>query len=166
MDSEQIKEQVSMQDVLAMYGIRANRAGFICCPFHKERTASLKVYKDSFYCFGCGASGDIFGFVQQMDGISFKDAFVLLGGTYPDGKKQSDFARKMALYHLKKKKETDAKKRLELDRKRHQNGNLIDLYRDGMRVSDPLSDEWCAAYNQYQLQLYDQCVLNNLEERW
>ena len=84
MDREEIKQSRSMGDVVALYGLHPNRAGFICCPFHKEKTASLKIYKDSFYCFGCGASGDIFEFVERMEGVSFKDAFLLLGGDYPD----------------------------------------------------------------------------------
>ena len=44
-------------------------------PFHYgDHTASLKIYKDSFYCFGCGASGDIFDFVMRMERCDFKTA--------------------------------------------------------------------------------------------
>ena len=58
MTSEEIKKAYSMRDVLARYGIQPDRAGFIRCPFHKEKTASMKIYQDSYYCFGCGAAGD------------------------------------------------------------------------------------------------------------
>lgn len=46
------------------------------CPFHQEKTPSFYVHDDlKFYkCFGCGASGDIIGFVQQIEGISHADA--------------------------------------------------------------------------------------------
>lgn len=81
MTSEEIKAKYSMRDILAKYGIQPNRSGFICCPFHKgDREASMKIYGDSYYCFGCGASGDIFSFVERMEGCGFKDAFYALGG--------------------------------------------------------------------------------------
>ncbi len=81
MTKDEIKQTVSMAEVVGRYGFRPNRAGFISCPFHDgDRQASLKVYKDSFHCFGCGADGDIFSFVQRMEGIGFKEAFRRLGG--------------------------------------------------------------------------------------
>ena len=82
MTSDEIKKLYSMRDILARYGMHPNRAGFIRCPFHKEKTASMKIYPDTYYCFGCGAHGDIFSFVSAMDGLSFREAFLELGGTY------------------------------------------------------------------------------------
>lgn len=166
MDSEEIKQAKSMRDVLELYGLHPNRAGFICCPFHKEKTASLKIYKDSFYCFGCGASGDIFKFVERMEGVSFKDAFLMLGGDYPDKRKESDFARRMKQYHFEKQREMERKQRAALEEKRRKNGDLIDKYRDAMNAAEPLSDAWCEAYNKYQLQIYEQCYLYGMETRW
>ena len=72
--AEQIKAMVSMQDVLGRYGIDVGRGGFISCPFHSEKTASCKIYADSFYCFGCGAGGDVLDFVMQMEKCSFRAA--------------------------------------------------------------------------------------------
>lgn len=82
MTVEEIKQSYSMRSVVESYGYTPNRSGFIVCPFHKERTASCKIYKDSFYCFGCGAHGDIFTFVEKMDGCDFKTAFKTLGGSF------------------------------------------------------------------------------------
>ncbi len=83
MNKEDVKLNNSMRDVVERYGFYPNRAGFIQCPFHKgDRTASMRIYKDSYYCFGCGATGDIFTFVQNMDNVTFKEAFQILGGTY------------------------------------------------------------------------------------
>ena len=65
MTVDQIKSSYSMRDIVERYGLKVNRAGFVRCPFHNEKTASLKVYKDSFFCFGCGIDGDIFTFVQK-----------------------------------------------------------------------------------------------------
>lgn len=61
------KARVPMEEVLARYGIRKNRGGFISCPFHLEKTASCKIYEKSFYCFGCGAGGDAVSFVSKME---------------------------------------------------------------------------------------------------
>jgi DNA primase len=46
-----------------------------CCPFHDEKTASFMVYPDHrFYCFGCGAHGDVIDFIRRMDGLTFREA--------------------------------------------------------------------------------------------
>ena len=70
-----IKERLTMQDIIQHYGFSTNRTGFMCCPFHQEKTASLKVYKGKgdWHCFGCGASGDVISFVQQLFGLSFQE---------------------------------------------------------------------------------------------
>jgi len=49
--------------------------GFALCPFHKEKTASMSVTKNLYYCFGaCGVGGDVINFVQRLRGISFREA--------------------------------------------------------------------------------------------
>lgn len=55
-----------MRDAAEHYGFTPNRSGFISCPFHDEKTASLKLYENSFYCFGCGAGGDVITFVAKL----------------------------------------------------------------------------------------------------
>lgn len=51
------------------------------CPFHSEKTPSFHVHtgKGFYYCFGCGAKGDLFDFVMQTQGVEFGDALQLLG---------------------------------------------------------------------------------------
>ena len=51
------------------------------CPFHSEKTPSFSVNEDKglFYCFGCGASGDVFDFIMKADGLSFAEAAKALG---------------------------------------------------------------------------------------
>lgn len=94
MTVEEIKQQYTMTDVVNMYGFNQNRSDFIRCPFHSgDRTASLRIYKDSFHCFGCFANGDIFKFIQLMDDCDFKTAFYKLGGTYKQEKNFSDLRR-------------------------------------------------------------------------
>lgn len=79
---EQIKERLSIEEVVGSY-IKLERAGNNLkakCPFHNEKTPSFFVSPDrgSYYCFGCGAKGDIFTFVQEFEGIDFLGALKIL----------------------------------------------------------------------------------------
>ena len=46
----------------------------ICCPFHDDRHPSMKLNRDYFYCFGCGATGDVIDFVARLFGLSSYEA--------------------------------------------------------------------------------------------
>lgn len=160
MNTEQIKDLYSMKDILERYGLpQPNRAGFICCPFHKEKTASMKIYKDSFYCFGCGAGGDIFTFVQELDGISFKEAYAALGGDY-----ENSFSARLKIYQAQKKREMQRKTEEKLKKKRELTGLLIDVYHKWLDRLEPLSDAWANTYNALQYQEYLWEVLNDPNE--
>lgn len=55
-----------------------------CCPFHDEKSASFTVHpiKQRFTCFGCGARGDLFAFVQEFKRVSFVEAVEYIAGRY------------------------------------------------------------------------------------
>ena len=162
MTKEEIKQQYSMRDIVEQYGFKVNRAGFIHCPFHKiDKGASLKVYQDSFYCFSCQKSGDIFSFVQQIDQVDFKTAFQSLGGTY----EKPTFESQLAIYRAQKKKEQRIKEEEKLKRRRELNNTLIDVYRYWMNRSEPFSETWCSSCNALQYQLYLHEILNRKEVR-
>ena len=77
-----IKESISIEDVIGSY-IKLEKAGSnlkAVCPFHKEKTPSFMVSpsRGSYYCFGCGAKGDIFSFVEAFEGLDFKRALEVL----------------------------------------------------------------------------------------
>ena len=79
---QQIKERLSIEEIVSSY-IKLDRAGAnfkTKCPFHNEKTPSFFVSPDrgSYYCFGCGAKGDIFTFVQEFEGLDFRGALKLL----------------------------------------------------------------------------------------
>lgn len=73
---EIIKQSVSVRDVCDAYGIQVNRAGFACCPFHGEKTPSMKVYDGArgFFCFGCHQGGDVIDFAKKYFGLPTVDA--------------------------------------------------------------------------------------------
>ena len=79
-DAAEIKRVIDMEDVLAWYGLTPNRAGFVSCPFHPDKSPSLKIYKGSggWHCFGCGAGSDIFDFVMNFEEVDFKDAYEII----------------------------------------------------------------------------------------
>ncbi|OGJ15036.1 DNA primase [Candidatus Nomurabacteria bacterium RIFOXYD1_FULL_39_12] len=77
-----IKERLSIEEVVSSY-IKLEKAGTNLkarCPFHNEKTPSFFVSADrgTYYCFGCGASGDIFTFVEEFEGLDFKGALQML----------------------------------------------------------------------------------------
>lgn len=79
---EKIKDRLGIAEVIGSY-LKLEKAGKNLkarCPFHNEKTASFFVSPDrgSFYCFGCGAKGDIFSFVEQFEGLDFKGTLKLL----------------------------------------------------------------------------------------
>ena len=157
MTKDEIKQQNKMCEVVERYGFRPNRAGFIPCPFHKgDREASMKIYADSFYCFGCGANGDIFSFVQRMDCCDFKTAFYVLGGTY----EKPTFKSRLAVYKQHKKAEERQRRSEKLSEKRRLTNMLIDIYRDYMERSEPYSDVWCDCCNALFYQLYIHEILS------
>jgi hypothetical protein len=70
----EIKSRLLMREVVERYGFEVNRAGFILCPFHREKTPSLKVYESGFNCFGCGVSGDAVRFIALLHNIGDYEA--------------------------------------------------------------------------------------------
>jgi DNA primase len=79
---EQIKERLSIVDVVSSYIslLPAGKNHKANCPFHNEKTPSFHVSPDrgSYYCFGCGAKGDVFTFVQEFEGLDFRGALTVL----------------------------------------------------------------------------------------
>ena len=71
---ETIKAAVPLRQAAETYGLRVLPNGMACCPFHRDRHPSLKLNEDYFFCFGCGASGDVIDFTARLFGISLKDA--------------------------------------------------------------------------------------------
>ena len=75
---DEIRNRLTLSDVIGkrISVQRAGREFKACCPFHKEKTPSFTINDDKqfYHCFGCGAHGDVIGFVMQHDNVSFIDA--------------------------------------------------------------------------------------------
>lgn len=79
---EEIKANTDIVEVVSGY-VSLRRKGsnyFGLCPFHNEKSPSFSVSesKQIFHCFGCGAGGDVIGFIKKIENIGFKDAVEIL----------------------------------------------------------------------------------------
>lgn len=63
---DDVKAAVPMAEAVRFYGYDPNRSGYICCPFHNEKTASMKIYARDFHCYGCHVGGDVIDFVGRL----------------------------------------------------------------------------------------------------
>lgn len=147
----EVKETYSMRDILDRYGLRPNRSGFLNCPFHREKSSSMKIYEKDAHCFGCGWHGDIIDFVAGMDALSFREAFVSLGGTY-DTENREEVRRKILAAEQARQEKRE--KEAEMKRQRDANNNYITALRSGLDCFPVFSDEWCFCQNQLAYQLY------------
>ena len=81
-DVTNVKERLSIDEVVGQY-VALKPAGVnlkAVCPFHSEKTPSftVSVPRQTYHCFGCGAHGDVFTFIQEMEGLDFPSALKLL----------------------------------------------------------------------------------------
>lgn len=67
---EEVKEIVDVPTAARHYGIEVRRSNICLCPFHNEKTPSMKLYKRNYYCFGCQAHGDVISLVQNLFGLT------------------------------------------------------------------------------------------------
>lgn len=81
---DRLKRQVNIVDIIDSY-VRLKKNGknhSACCPFHSEKTPSFTVSEDKqfYYCFGCGAKGDVIDWLTEYAQMDFVDAIKSLGG--------------------------------------------------------------------------------------
>ena len=86
---EAVKQSVTTRQAAEHYGIHVGRNGMACCPFHNDKTPSMKLDR-RYHCFGCGADGDVIDFAAALYGLGKKEAAVQLaqdfGLSYEDWK--------------------------------------------------------------------------------
>lgn len=116
-DFDEVKARLTMEQVAREYGYTPNRAGFICCPFHAEKTASLKLYDRSFHCYGCGAGGSVIDFIAMLFNLDPLDAVKRLNEDFHLG---LDLGARPDPAELRERKRTQEAKK------------LFDEWREGM----------------------------------
>ena len=104
-DIEEVKSRVNIADVVSGYvALKPASAGSLkgLCPFHQEKSPSFNVrpLQGFYHCFGCGAGGDVYKFLQEMESLSFYEAVENLANkvgytlTYEAGSKGPDQGQK------------------------------------------------------------------------
>ena len=69
-----VKAAVTVSQAAEHYGLQVNRNDMTCCPFHDDRHPSMKLNERYFYCFGCGATGDVIDLVAKLFDLSSYEA--------------------------------------------------------------------------------------------
>ena len=71
---EAVKATVTPRMAAERYGLPVRQGNMICCPFHADRTPSMKLNEKYFYCFGCGATADVIDLAARLFNLSGYDA--------------------------------------------------------------------------------------------
>ena len=102
---EEIREKNDIVDVISGY-VKLQRKGssyFGLCPFHNEKSPSFSVSpgKQMYYCFGCGAGGNVFTFIMEYENYSFPEALKFLaeraGVTLPEQEYSAEMRKQQDL---------------------------------------------------------------------
>ena len=108
---QELKQRNDIVEVISSY-IPLDRKGnthWACCPFHHERTPSFAVNQEGqfYHCFGCGVSGDVVGFVREIEPTDFMGAVRILAARAKMQVPESNFDTERAV-EMKKKRDTMA----------------------------------------------------------
>lgn len=101
-DTDRIKNSVDIVDIIGGY-VDLKKAGknyFGCCPFHTEKSSSFSVSQDKqfYHCFGCGAHGDVIGFIMDYTNVEFRQAVEAIDSNAFDDLHQSkSFVKKVRI---------------------------------------------------------------------
>lgn len=110
---EAVKQSVTTRQAAEHYGIHVSRNGMCVCPFHNDKNPSMKVDR-RFYCFGCGATGDVIDFVSRLHGIGSREAALMLAQDFSIPYEDNRDSRKQPIRpRLRKETEEQKFKRME-----------------------------------------------------
>ena len=91
---ETVKAAVTPRMAAERYGLPIQQGSMVCCPFHADRTPSMKLNEDYFYCFGCGASGDVIDLAARLFNLTSLQAAKKLAADFGiTGQKPSILAK-------------------------------------------------------------------------
>lgn len=172
--ADQVKSLVTIREVAEHYGFHPNRAGYICCPFHNEKTGSMKLYdgRRGFHCFGCGAGGSVIDFVMRLFDIPFHQAILRINADFALGLTwdKPDPAAQAAVQAARRR---EAQRKAELERMEAQHRELAAEHRywwEVLKYFSPSREDIEAGYvhplymEALKKQPYLEYLLDELEE--
>lgn len=174
---DEILDNVRMQDIFNKYGFIPNRSGFIRCPFHKEKTASLSAYKNDtrFKCFGCGKGGNVIDFVMELFNIDFRQAIARLAYDFNISDNATEYAA------VRRQNDEFYRRRAEQEEKERKAEEAQEIYYDLLMLWERLngitdsfeqnradfsSEEIYSAYIQKEVAEYLMDLYNSRERRF
>lgn len=115
-DIGQVKRIANCIDLCRTAGLEQTAKGFVCCPFHGEKTGSCRVWPDHFHCYGCGKHGDAIDLAAQLWDVSFMDAVTMLAEMYGIAESRSDtLAQKRREEERKRTERAERREKLQQD---------------------------------------------------
>lgn len=142
---EAVKQSVTARQAAEHYGIKVNRNGMACCPFHDDKNPSMKL-DGRYFCFGCGETGDVIDLTAKLHGLTVRAAALKLADDFgiilPDRDSRNTHYRKRILPQLKQ----DPKKKQEEE------------VRHGVKV--------LLHYLSLLREWHEECAPRNMEEEW
>lgn len=152
-----------MAALLQHFGIQQDRKGNILCPFHNDHKPSCKIYEKSFYCWSCGAGGDVINFTARYLRVSNKEAAEYLAEAFgivtdaPETFKQKS---------ERKRREQEARERKQWESWKADAFHTLTQYQqrllDGARAG---SGHWWVKYQQKEciIEYYLDCLMEDPE---
>lgn len=145
---EQIRQQVTIRQVVERYTDKKIVKGVCNCPLHHEKTASFTINenKQLYYCFGCGKGGDVFKFVQEYFGMEFKDALYKLDQDFLLGVTGQKISVKAQI----EAREREKKRALQLKEQKRKDEEYVILnaqyvlVNNLLNILEPMTDTWGA----------------------
>ena len=69
-----VKSAITVPQAAKVYGMEPDRRSMVCCPFHSDNTPSMKLNDTYYYCFGCGATGDVIDLTAKLFSLNPRQA--------------------------------------------------------------------------------------------
>lgn len=167
-DYEEIKRMVGMRQAAEFYGFPVDRQGRCICPFHRDRHPSLKIYPHNrgYYCFSCGAGGDVITFAGKLYGLDNESAACKLIEDF-----HLPIRTEGLSYREKREREKKVRQRRELEDFKGQAGKILREYRKRLceAIRRPESPYFYEALQsltitEYWLSCLEECPQNMKED--
>ena len=127
---EEVKQQLTITQVIEHYGFKVNRAHKFVCPFHNDHKPSASIKNDYFNCFVCGAGGDLITFTAKLHGLSNINACKKLDQDFHLGLSQQPMSHidRLKADRERAKRQAELKRQKEIENLIQHTGNVLADY--------------------------------------